>query len=124
MIDASGNCLIARSDKDLYLIPGWPTATLIAGATGTGKTVSLQVLAETFSAMGVPTFLADVKGDLSGIGKAGADNPKIAERVKDMKLTGMRRRHARFVSGTSMEKGVIRCAPPYRKWDPCCSAGF
>ena len=89
MIDASGNCLIAKSEKELFLIPRMANRHgLIAGATGTGKTISLQVLAETFSAMGVPTFLADVKGDLSGIGKAGADNPKIAERVKEMKLTG------------------------------------
>jgi DNA helicase HerA-like ATPase len=89
MIDASGNCLIAKSDKDLYLIPKMANRHgLIAGATGTGKTVSLQVLAETFSAMGVPTFLADVKGDLSGIGKAGSGNPKITARAQDMKLTG------------------------------------
>ena len=44
---------------------------LIAGATGTGKTVSLQVLAETFSQIGVPCFMADMKGDLSGISQAG-----------------------------------------------------
>jgi len=89
MVDPSGNCLIAKSDKELFLIPGMANRHgLIAGATGTGKTVSLQVLAETFSAMGVPTFLADVKGDLSGIAKAGANPPKIAERVRDMKLTG------------------------------------
>jgi DNA helicase HerA-like ATPase len=55
---------------------------LIAGATGTGKTVSLQVLAERFSAIGVPTFLADVKGDLAGISAAGASSPKFAERLK------------------------------------------
>ena len=50
---------------------------LIAGATGTGKTVSLQVLAETFSKSGVPVFLADVKGDLSGLAQAGTMNEKI-----------------------------------------------
>jgi uncharacterized protein len=54
---------------------------LIAGATGTGKTVSLQVLAEGFSKAGVPVFLADVKGDLAGIAQAGGSNPKIAERA-------------------------------------------
>ena len=54
---------------------------LIAGATGTGKTVSLQVLAEGFSKAGVPVFLADVKGDLAGISQAGGANPKIAERA-------------------------------------------
>ena len=50
---------------------------LIAGATGTGKTVTLQVLAEGFSAAGVPVFLADVKGDLSGIGAAGSADQKL-----------------------------------------------
>ena len=51
---------------------------LIAGATGTGKTVSLQILAEGFSAAGVPVFMADVKGDLSGISQAATLNPKLA----------------------------------------------
>jgi DNA helicase HerA-like ATPase len=60
---------------------------LIAGATGTGKTVSLRVLAEQLSALGVPVFLPDVKGDLSGIAYAGHDQPKIAERVQ---LLGLR----------------------------------
>ena len=48
---------------------------LIAGATGTGKTVSLQIIAEGLSARGVPVFMADVKGDLSGMSQAGAANP-------------------------------------------------
>ena len=55
---------------------------MIAGATGTGKTVSLQVLAESFSRLGVPVFLADVKGDLSGIAKPGTPHPKIDERIR------------------------------------------
>jgi DNA helicase HerA-like ATPase len=59
---------------------------LIAGATGTGKTVSLQVLAEGFSAHGVPVFMADVKGDLSGISQPGAPNPKLAERAQAVGL--------------------------------------
>ena len=54
---------------------------LIAGATGTGKTVSLQVLAETFSQAGVPCFLADMKGDLSGISQAGALSGFIQKRM-------------------------------------------
>ncbi len=54
---------------------------LIAGATGTGKTVSLQVLAEAFSARGVPVFLADVKGDLAGLSQAGTPHPRTDERV-------------------------------------------
>ena len=59
---------------------------LIAGATGTGKTVTLQVLAEHFSRAGVPVFMADVKGDLSGHAKAGASNDKIDKRLKELKL--------------------------------------
>jgi DNA helicase HerA-like ATPase len=55
---------------------------LITGATGTGKTVTLQLLAEHFSQLGVPVFMADVKGDLSGIAAAGAMSPKLAERLK------------------------------------------
>ena len=55
---------------------------MIAGATGTGKTVTLQILAENFSKIGVPVFLADVKGDISGIGKAATTHPKIDERVE------------------------------------------
>ena len=55
---------------------------LITGATGTGKTVTLQVLAEHCSRIGVPVFVADVKGDLSGIGAAGASSPKMAERLR------------------------------------------
>ena len=50
---------------------------VIAGATGTGKTVSLQILAESFSAQGVPVFLADVKGDLSGLAKSGSPDFKL-----------------------------------------------
>ncbi len=59
---------------------------LIAGATGTGKTVTLQILTEQFSRMGVPVFTADVKGDLSGVSVPGTDHPKIQERVNKIKL--------------------------------------
>jgi len=55
---------------------------LITGATGTGKTVTLQVLAERFSAIGVPVFMADVKGDLAGISQPGARSDKLAARLK------------------------------------------
>src|SRR5690606_23640040 len=59
---------------------------LVAGATGTGKTVTLQVLAEGFSRMGTPVFVADVKGDLSGIAAAGAESPRFVERVNMLGL--------------------------------------
>jgi len=61
---------------------------LVAGATGTGKTVTLQTLAETFSSIGVPAVMADVKGDLSGIAKAGGNNAKITERLQELQLDG------------------------------------
>jgi len=81
--------LVAKSTDEIYLYPKMANRHgLIAGATGTGKTVTLRVLAEQFSNLGVPVFMADVKGDLSGIAKPGGDNPKIAERVRDLKLEG------------------------------------
>lgn len=61
---------------------------LIAGATGTGKTVTLRKLAETFSNDGVPVFLVDVKGDLSGLVQAGSYQGKIAERIDQFELGG------------------------------------
>jgi DNA helicase HerA-like ATPase len=59
---------------------------LIAGATGTGKTVTLKVLAESFSRLGVPVFLADAKGDVSSLAKAGVSSPKFGERLKTLNL--------------------------------------
>jgi len=68
---------------ELALLPGLANRHgLITGATGTGKTVTLQVLAEQFSRIGVPTFMADVKGDLAGLGAAGSLSPKMADRLK------------------------------------------
>src|SRR5215475_11128033 len=81
--------LIAKAEQPLFLLPKMSNRHgLIAGATGTGKTITLQVMAEAFSRAGVPVFAADVKGDLSGISQPGKDNPKIAERVKKLKLDG------------------------------------
>ena len=80
--------LIARNDHiDLALLPALANRHgLITGATGTGKTVTLQTLAHAFSSIGVPVFMADVKGDLSGIAKAGGSNAKVSERVTSLKL--------------------------------------
>jgi len=80
--------LIARSaDTDLALLPALANRHgLITGATGTGKTVSLQVLAERFSSIGVPVFMADVKGDLTGISQAGAMSTKLRERIEQHHL--------------------------------------
>src|SRR5688500_12030855 len=80
--------LIAKAEATpLSLLPALANRHgLITGATGTGKTVTLQTIAEQFSRIGVPVFMADVKGDLSGIAKAGGGNAKLAERAKSLKL--------------------------------------
>src|SRR4051812_28864973 len=76
--------IIAKVPKgtELGLLPGLSNRHgLITGATGTGKTVTLQVMAEHFSGIGVPVFLADVKGDLAGLGAAGTPSPKLTDRL-------------------------------------------
>jgi DNA double-strand break repair helicase HerA and related ATPase len=79
--------LVAQSAKPIYFLPKMANRHgLIAGATGTGKTVTLQTLAENFSARGVPVFMADVKGDLAGMSQVGGSNPKIVERAKELKV--------------------------------------
>ncbi|MFA6168581.1 MAG: helicase HerA-like domain-containing protein [Gemmatimonadaceae bacterium] len=80
--------LIAKSASlDLAMLPALANRHgCITGATGTGKTITLQVLTERFSAIGVPVFLADVKGDLSGIAKAGAPSEKLMARLEKLGL--------------------------------------
>ncbi|MFH0933954.1 MAG: helicase HerA-like domain-containing protein, partial [Pseudomonadota bacterium] len=86
--------LIAKNDKhELALLPQMANRHgLITGATGTGKTVTLQSLAESFSRIGVPVFMSDIKGDLSGISKTGGGNAKVQARVEQLKLEGFAHR--------------------------------
>ena len=78
---------LATGESPVYLEPGMANRHgLIAGATGTGKTVTLKVLAESFSDMGVPVFLADIKGDLSGMCEAGVETKHIRRSIDNMKL--------------------------------------
>ena len=78
---------IAKAEVELALLPGMSNRHgLVAGATGTGKTVTLQVMAEALSSIGVPVFAADVKGDLSGLSQAGRSSAKLEERVKSLRL--------------------------------------
>ncbi|KKB05837.1 helicase HerA-like C-terminal domain-containing protein [Pantoea anthophila] len=81
--------LIARTpDVELHLLPQMANRHgLITGATGTGKTVTLQKLAESFSASGVPVFMADVKGDLTGVAMAGQSGEKLQERLAKIGVT-------------------------------------
>lgn len=81
--------LIGKGSVPIYLLPQMANRHgLIAGATGTGKTVTLKVLAESFSDMGVPVFLADMKGDLAGLSVKGMPNPKVEERISKLALDG------------------------------------
>lgn len=79
--------LITISNLDIALLPSLANRHgLITGATGTGKTVTLQVMAERFSSIGVPVFMADVKGDLSGLSTPGKNSPKMKNRLAQLKL--------------------------------------
>src|SRR4051812_25327596 len=87
--------LVAKNDKNEYsLLPQMANRHgVITGATGTGKTVTLQRIAEGFSASGVPVFVADIKGDLTGITQPGGGNPKVDDRNK---LLGIEPQFAAF----------------------------
>ena len=80
--------IVARNaHAELALLPALANRHgCITGATGTGKTVTLQVMAEAFSRIGTPVFMADVKGDLTGISQAGASSPKLQERLQKLGL--------------------------------------
>lgn len=77
--------IVGRGEKEAYILPNMANRHgLICGATGTGKTITLKVMAESFSDMGVPVFLADVKGDLAGCVKAGVRSEAIDKRLSGM----------------------------------------
>lgn len=104
MFDNSNRAFIAINDEaEVCLIPKMANRHgLITGATGTGKTVTLQTLSETFSEMGVPVFAADMKGDLSGVAKAGGNKESVTKRVDSYGLK---------------DKGFDFKAFPVRFWD-------
>lgn len=80
--------LIGKGEAQQWLLGKYANRHgLVAGATGTGKTVTLQVLAEGFSDLGVPVFAADIKGDLAGISQAGTTKPKLTERAAKVGLS-------------------------------------
>jgi len=81
--------LVGKGEQPVHLLSQYGNRHgLVAGATGTGKTISLLVLAEGFSRLGVPVFMADVKGDVAGIAAAGTPNEKIQQRVAQIGITG------------------------------------
>jgi uncharacterized protein len=78
-----------REASEFFLLPQMANRHgVITGATGTGKTVTLQKLAEGFSNRGVPVFMADIKGDLTGISQAGGTHPKVMERLQSLGIEG------------------------------------
>ena len=94
---------------------------LIAGATGTGKTVTLQNLAEGFARIGVPVFLSDVKGDLSGLAAAGRSHPKIDARVAKLGLTDFQFRAVPTVFWDLLGARATLSERPSPTWGRCCS---
>jgi DNA helicase HerA-like ATPase len=83
MAQQSEFLFIAKGKDEVGILPRMANRHgLVAGATGTGKTVTLRVMAEQFSRIGVPVFMADVKGDLSGMAKPGGDRPEFADRAR------------------------------------------
>lgn len=86
----NGKLFIAKNENPVFLYPKMANRHgLIAGATGTGKTVTLKVMAESFSDIGVPVFVSDIKGDVSGMCKPGVMNDGLQKRLDKMGITGL-----------------------------------
>src|SRR3546814_11067986 len=80
---------LGKGEHDVYLLSRYGNRHgLVAGATGTGKSVSLMVLAEGFSRLGVPVFMADVKGDIAGMAAAGTTSEKLQKRIDTLAISG------------------------------------
>ena len=107
-----GSC---ENGTPVYLLPSMANRHgLIAGATGTGKTVSLKVLAEGFSDLGVPVFLSDIKSDLSGMVMDGTPTEAIEKRLVHSNTLPIRQN-----TGTYTENRAFRSGQQYRTWVRC-----
>lgn len=118
----SSPLLIARTlDNALYLLPAMANRHgLITGATGTGKTVTLQKLAESFSEIGVPVFMADVKGDLTGIAAAGQSSEKLQARLEKIGVSDWEPHANPVVLWISLARRATRCGRRFPISAPCC----
>lgn len=106
---ADNKIWIGKSDKRVYLEPKMANRHgLVAGATGTGKTITLKVLSESFSDMGVPVFIADIKGDLASIAIASTDNENMRERIGRFGIENFLTRDSPSSFGMSTGKAVYR----------------
>ena len=115
-----GKIWVGTGEKPVLLLPQMANRHgLIAGATGTGKTVSLKVLAEGFSDLGVPVFLADVKGDLSGMVKPGEHSEGMAQRCYQLPVSGLSHRFLGCIrrKGTSCSRNRQRDGPCFAGTD-------
>lgn len=113
----------AYADPQVMLMKYANRHGLITGATGTGKTVTLQILAEGFSAAGVPVFLSDVKGDLSGLAASGREDFKLHKPFMDRAETiGLDLQYTPFQlhSGIYLANRATRSAQQWLKWGLCC----
>ena len=113
--------LIARNgDTECLLLPSLVNRHgLITGATGTGKTITLQAIAEQLSAIGVPVFMADIKGDLTGISQAGRVGAKLAQVLKDRGLDAPAPVKCPPPCGTCSASKATRCARRSPTWARC-----
>ncbi len=118
----SSPLLIARTlDNALYLLPAMANRHgLITGATGTGKTVTLQKLAESFSEIGVPVFMADVKGDLTGIAAAGQSSEKLQARLEKIGVSDWEPHANPVVLWDIFGERATRCGRRSPILAPCC----
>jgi DNA helicase HerA-like ATPase len=117
----SAPLIIAMSQgREISLLPNMANRHgLITGATGTGKTVTLQKMAESFASIGVPCFMADVKGDLSGIGAAGVASDKMLKRLESIGIKDFQPRANTAVFWDVFGEKGHPCAPPSPIWGRC-----
>lgn len=114
--------LIGKGEQPVHLLGQYGNRHgLIAGATGTGKTITMMVLAEGFSRMGVPVFIADVKGDVAGLSQAGEPSEKLQTRAAEIGVQGYMAEASPVVFWDLYGKLGIRFAPPSVKWGRVCS---
>ena len=111
---------IAKGKQDHLLLPRMANRHgLIAGATGTGKTVTLRVIAEHLSRIGVPVFMADVKGDLSGIAHPGQETQKSRNASQSLESKTSSTPATLPFSGIFTASRAIPCGRPFLIWAPC-----
>jgi uncharacterized protein len=100
-------------DREQVLLPQMANRHgFVTGATGTGKTVTIQTIIERFSDIGVPVFVTDVKGDVAGLGAPGGGNEKVDARLAELGLPPCSRQPTPSSSGMSMANSVTRCGRP------------